>query len=80
MVNEFNLKRKDGNATNFMMNVLNTTTYPLNMSLTEAPQFDPIQGLIGLHFDGLFYDSPLNTSHVTPNKAFPPVYANAQSE
>jgi len=63
-----------------MVDVLNTTTYPLNMSLTEAPQFDPILNLIGLHFDGLFYDSPQHTSHVTPNTMFPPVYANAQSE
>jgi hypothetical protein len=72
--------RKNGNATSFMIDVLGTPTYPLNMSITEAPQFDSSIGLIGFHFDGLFYDSPHHTSHVTPNSVFPPVYSGMQSE
>jgi len=29
----------------------------MNMSMTEAPEFDGQENLIDLHFDGLFYDS-----------------------
>ena len=79
-VQAFNLELKNANATTFMTNVLNNTNYPLNMSMTEAPQLDATTNLVNLHFDGLFYDVLAKTTHVTSNNKFAPRYAGSHSE
>jgi hypothetical protein len=80
IVEDFDAEMRTANSTTFMVNLLNNTLYPLNMSTTEAPQLDSTQGLLELHFDGLFFDSPAQTTHVTPNSQFAPRYASSHSE
>jgi hypothetical protein len=64
MVDTFNNKMKHADANTYMVNVLNNTHYPLNMTMTSAPIIDHESGLITLHFDGLFYDNQEGTTHV----------------
>ena len=79
-MNDFNLKLKNGNATTFMINPLGNPLYPLNMSMTEAPLMNGAENLVDLHFDGLFFDSPAATTHVTANQVFPARNAGSHSE
>lgn len=70
---------KSGDPMIFMWNVLgNQTQYPLNMTMTQAPQFNHETNLVEFHFDGLFYDTPEKTTHVAPNTVFPPRLANPE--
>jgi hypothetical protein len=41
---------------------------------------DGANNVIGLNFDGLFYDSIAQTTHVTPNQVFHQRYASSHSE
>jgi hypothetical protein len=77
---DLNLKLKSANSTAFMVDILGNPLYPMNLSLTEVPDFDGAANLIDLNFDGLFYDSLNKISHADPNQRFPPRYAASHSE
>ena len=80
MVKQLDDELNSGDPMKFMWNVLNDTQFPINMTMTQAPKFDHTTNLVEFHIDGLFYDSPQNTSHVIPNAVFPPRYESSHSE
>ncbi len=54
-----------------MVNVLNDTRYPLNLTTTRMPQVDIEKNLLTINLDGTFFDMPFNTNHVGANKVSP---------
>lgn len=45
--------------------------YPLNLTMTRAPQLDSNTQIININFDGTFFDVPENTNHVDMNTLYP---------
>lgn len=49
--------------------------FPLNLTMTKAPELNHDSEIITVNFDGTFFDSPEGTNHVDPNT----VYAQRES-
>ena len=45
--------------------------YPLNLTTTQPPSADNSTKIVSLNFDGTFYDTVHNTTHVSENTNFP---------
>ena len=55
----------------FMLNLLNDTNYPLNLTVTQAPLIDLKTGTLQLNFDGSFYDRGFKSNHAKRNLIYP---------
>jgi hypothetical protein len=78
-VNGLNIKLKSGNSTAFMVTVFDKN-FPLNLTMTAAPQLSKADDLINFNFDGTFFDVSKQVNHITDNTVQPVRHADGQSE
>jgi hypothetical protein len=77
IVDELNAKLKVG-GNNFMTNIFDPR-YPLNLTTTQPPTVDNSTKIVSLNFEGTFYDTVHNTTHVSENTNPPQRVRNMNS-